>query len=69
MGPDIEVEGPVRMTWAIEPGEGDGSLNRLTVTSAFVPGSKTETEFSGGIVYIVSGLKTALETGAPMVAA
>jgi uncharacterized protein YndB with AHSA1/START domain len=67
--PDIEAEGPVRMTWAIEPGEQDGAPARLVVTSAFVAGSKTEREFSGGIVYIVSGLKTAIETGAPMVAA
>ena len=67
--PDIEAEGPVRMTWAIEPGEQDGAPARLVVTSTFVAGSKTEREFSGGVVYIVSGLKTAIETGAPMVAA
>lgn len=67
--PEVEADGPVRMTWAIEPGEGDGAPSRLTVTSVFVAGSRTEREFSGGIVYIVSGLKTAIETGAPMVAA
>jgi len=64
---DIEAEGPVRMTWAIEPGEGDGP-SRLVVTSALRPGSRTEGEFSGGVVFIVSGLKTAIETGAPMAA-
>ena len=67
--PDIEAEGPVRMTWAVEPGEGDGAPSRLTVTSALIAGSKTESEFSGGVVYIVSGLKTAVETGASMAAA
>jgi uncharacterized protein YndB with AHSA1/START domain len=67
--PEIEAEGPVRMTWAIEPGEGEGDLSRLVVTSAFTAGSKTEREFSGGVVFIVSGLKTAIETGASMVAA
>jgi uncharacterized protein YndB with AHSA1/START domain len=67
--PEIEAGGPVTMTWTIEPGEGESGPTRLTVTSALVPGSKTEGEFSGGVVYIVSGLKTALETGAPMVAA
>lgn len=67
--PDIEAEGPIRMTWAIEPGAGEGAPSRLTVTSALIPGSTTEREFSGGVVYIVSGLKTALETGEPMVAA
>ena len=66
--PEIEAEGPVRMTWSVEPGE-DGGPTRLTVTSALIPGSHTEDEFSDGIVYIVSGLKTTLETGVSMVAA
>ena len=65
--PGIEADGPVRMTWAIEPRE-DGGPTRLTVTSALVPGSKTEAEFSGGVVFIVSGLKTFLETGEPIAA-
>ena len=67
--PDIEAAGPIRMTWAIEPGEGDDKPSRLVVTSALVPGSKTEREFSGGVVFIVSGLKTAIETGASMAVA
>jgi uncharacterized protein YndB with AHSA1/START domain len=67
--PDIDAEGPIRMTWTIEPGEGDGAPTRLVVTSALTPGSKTEGEFSGGVVYIVSGLKTALETGESMAVA
>jgi DNA-binding transcriptional ArsR family regulator len=66
--PEIEAEGPVRMTWAVESGD-DGGPTRLTVTSALIPGSRTEGEFSNGVVYIVSGLKTALETGAPMAVA
>ena len=65
--PGIEADGPIRMTWAIEAGE-DGGPTRLTVTSALVPGSKTEAEFSGGVVFIVSGLKTVLETGEPIAA-
>ncbi len=65
--PDIAAEGPVRMTWSIEPSEDGGS--RLTVTSALIQGSKTEAEFSGGVVYIVSGLKTFLETGQPLAVA
>jgi uncharacterized protein YndB with AHSA1/START domain len=64
--PEIESNGAIRMTWAIEPGEGDGAPTRLVVTSALVPGSRTERDFSGGVVYIVSGLKTALETGEPL---
>jgi hypothetical protein len=66
--PEAEAAGPVRMTWAIEPSDAGGS--KLTVTTAgLVPGTKMAEEFSGGIVYIVSGLKTLVETGAPMTAA
>jgi uncharacterized protein YndB with AHSA1/START domain len=66
--PGIEAEGPVRMTWAIEAGQ-DGGPTRLTVTSALVPGSRAADEFSGGVVHIVSGLKTLLETGTPLAVA
>ena len=34
-------------------------------TSGLVGGSKTAADFAGGIVYIVSGLKTFVETGRP----
>ena len=61
--PAIDAEGPIRMTWEVEPAE-DGS--KLTVTSALLPGSKSAEEFAGGIVYIVSGLKTVIETGEPL---
>ncbi len=64
--PEIEAEGPVTMTWEVEPGD-DGSSSKITVvTSGIKSGSQTESEFTGGIVYIVSGLKTYLETGQPM---
>ena len=66
--PELEAGGPVRMTWAIEAGA-DGGPTKLTVTSALVPGSRIESEFSGGVVYIVSSLKTMLETGAPLAVA
>lgn len=62
--PEIEAEGPVRMTWAVEAAE-DGTT-RLTVTSALVPGSRADAEFRTGNAYIVSGLKTFLETGKPL---
>jgi hypothetical protein len=58
---DIEAEGPIRMTWLVEPAERGGT--KLTVTSALLPGSKSAAEFADGIVLIVSGLKTFLETG------
>jgi hypothetical protein len=54
------------MTWTVEPTDDGGS--RLTVTSALVPGSKTDAQFRDGIAYIVSGLKT-LVTGAPLAVA
>lgn len=64
---EIDAEGPVRMTWSVEATDDGGS--RLTVTSALVPGSRTAEEFADGIAYIVSGLKTFVETGAPLVPA
>jgi uncharacterized protein YndB with AHSA1/START domain len=65
--PEIDAEGPVKMTWLVEPTDDGGS--RLTVTSELHVGSKAAEEFGEGIVFIVSGLKTLLETGQPLVAA
>ena len=62
--PEIEAEGPVHMTWAVEPTADGGS--KLTVTSVLKSGSKSAEEFAAGIVYIVSGLKTFVETGEPL---
>jgi uncharacterized protein YndB with AHSA1/START domain len=62
--PEIDAEGPIRMTWLVEPAEEGGS--KLTVTSALRPNSKSAESFAGGIVYIVSGLKTLIETGEPL---
>jgi len=65
--PDIEAEGPVEMAWVLEA---HGKATKLTVTtSGLVEGSRTAADFSGGIVFIVSGLKTIVETGRPMAAA
>jgi hypothetical protein len=65
---EISAEGPVTMTWEIEAF--DCGTSKLTVTtSGIVAGGQIEREFIGGTVYIVSGLKTYLETGEPMVAA
>ena len=65
--PEIDAEGPVRMTWAVEPGE-EGTT-KVTVTSGLVPGSHADSEFRTGNAYIVSGLKTFLETGGSLSAA
>ena len=64
--PDLEAEGPVRMAWEIEPA-GDG-VSQLTVTTSGM-GEKTAESFVDGIAHIVSGLKTYVETGAPMAVA
>ena len=62
---EIEAEGPVRMSWEIEPA-GDGVSKLTVVTSGAREGGVIQAEFAGGIVYIVSGLKTYLETGEPL---
>jgi uncharacterized protein YndB with AHSA1/START domain/DNA-binding transcriptional ArsR family regulator len=65
--PEIEAEGPVEMAWVLEA---QGDATKLTVTtSGLLEGSRTAADFAGGIVYIVSGLKTLVETGRPMAAA
>ena len=64
--PELEAEGAVRQAWEIEAA-GDGTC-RLTVTTDGM-GPKTEHEFSGGIPFIVSGLKTLVETGQPLAVA
>lgn len=66
--PEIEAEGPVRHVWEIEP-QDDGA-SKLTVTTIGLPaGSRMAEEFGGGMILIVSGLKTWLETGRPMTSA
>jgi hypothetical protein len=56
------------MTWEVEPA-GEGTSKITVVTAGKAAGSRIEREFSGGIVFIVSGLKTYLETGEPMAVA
>ena len=61
---EIEAEGPVHMTWQVEPTTDGGS--KLIVTSVLKTGSKSAEAFAAGIVFIVSGLKTLVETGQPL---
>ena len=59
--PELEAEGPVRMVWEIGAAHG-----LTTVTVEFhgaAPGSRTYEDFVGGLPFIVSGMKTLLETG------
>lgn len=62
--PEIEAEGPVREAWTLE--ESDG-LTKLTHEMWDLdPESKSFREFTSGDAFIISGLKTLLETGIPM---
>jgi uncharacterized protein YndB with AHSA1/START domain len=54
-----------RVTWEIEPA--DGGVSKLTVVHDRLEGApKTAANVAGGWIYILSGLKTLLETGAPL---
>ena len=61
---EIEAEGPIRMTWRSSPPRRVGRAHRH---QRLGPNSKSAESFAGGIVYIVSGLKTLIETGEPLV--
>ena len=54
-----------RVTWEIEPG--DGGVSKLTVVHDRLEGApKTAANVAGGWMYILSGMKTLLETGTPL---
>jgi uncharacterized protein YndB with AHSA1/START domain len=60
-------EQPSRVTWEIEPQEGD--VTKLTVVHDQLEASpKTAEGVAGGWTYVLSGLKTVLETGEPLAA-
>jgi len=69
--PEAMAEGAKRLTWEIEPGE--GGVSTLTVTHELERAPKTAAQVSGeikeaggGWSWILSDLKTLLETGKPM---
>ena len=63
----LESEGPVRMVWVLEPQT--DSVTKLCVEYyGFEPDSVTMEHFEPGITFIVSGLKTLIETGTPLTA-
>ena len=63
---EMAAEEPSRVSWEIEPQEGDYSL--LTVVHDQLEGApKTAASVSGvGWMHVLSGLKTLLETGEPL---
>jgi uncharacterized protein YndB with AHSA1/START domain len=64
--PEMAAEAESRVTWEIEPQ--DGGITKLTVVHDQLEGApKTAESVSGGWMYVLSGLKTLLETGKPLV--
>lgn len=62
---EMSREQPSRVTWEIEPQ--DGGITRLTVTHDELEGAPiTAREVSAGWAFVLSGLKTLVETGEPM---
>ena len=63
--PDTAAEPHSRVTWEIEPQE--GGVTKLTVVHDELEASpKTAVSVAGGWMYVLSGLKTLLETGEPL---
>jgi uncharacterized protein YndB with AHSA1/START domain len=59
-------EEPSRVTWELEPQ--DGGITKLTVVHDRLEAApKTAENVAGGWAFILSGLKTLLETGEPLV--
>jgi uncharacterized protein YndB with AHSA1/START domain len=64
--PELAAEAESRVTWEIEPQ--DGGITRLTVVHDQLEGApKTAESVAGGWMYVLSGLKTLVETGKPLV--
>ncbi|HET9416709.1 MAG TPA: SRPBCC domain-containing protein [Candidatus Limnocylindria bacterium] len=64
-GPEVAADPPSRLTWEIEP---MGAVCRLRmIHDELAPDSATFHEVAGGWSQILSGLKTLLETGEPLV--
>jgi uncharacterized protein YndB with AHSA1/START domain len=61
--PELAAEGFTRVTYELE--EADG-LTKLTATHDLEGAPKTAEHVAGGWSYILSGLKTLLETGEPL---
>ena len=61
--PELAAEEPGRVTWEIEPQ--DGGYCKFTAVHEGL-GPKAAAQVKGGWPYIVSGLKTLLETGKPL---
>jgi uncharacterized protein YndB with AHSA1/START domain len=62
---DLAAEDESRVAWEIEPQ--DGGYSKLTVVHDQLEGApKTASSVAGGWMFVLSGLKTLLETGEPL---
>jgi uncharacterized protein YndB with AHSA1/START domain len=73
MDPELATEGFTRLTWEIQ--EGEGGVTKLTVIhdlsgapklAALVAGETEDVGAGGGWSWVLSDLKTLLETGRPL---
>ena len=62
--PELTAEGPSRVTFELE--ETDGVTKVTTIHDDFPSRSKVYDNVAGGWPYILSALKTLLETGSPL---
>jgi uncharacterized protein YndB with AHSA1/START domain len=62
--PELAAEAPQRLTWEIE--EGESGVAKLTVVHELEEAPKTAAYVASGWSFILSGLKTLLETGEPL---
>ena len=63
--PDLAAEETSRVTWEIE--QQDGGITKLTLVHDQLEGApKTAESVAGGWMFVLSGLKTLLETGRPL---
>jgi uncharacterized protein YndB with AHSA1/START domain len=63
--PELAEEETSRVSWEIEPQ--DGGVTKLTVVHDQLEGApKTAASVAGGWSFVLSGLKTLLETGEPL---
>jgi uncharacterized protein YndB with AHSA1/START domain len=63
--PDMTAEDESRVTWEIEAQ--DGGYSKLTVVHDQLEGApKTAESVAGGWMFVLSGLKTVIETGQPL---
>jgi uncharacterized protein YndB with AHSA1/START domain/DNA-binding transcriptional ArsR family regulator len=62
---DVAADAPTRLSWEIDEA-GPGMCKLTVVHDGFASRSATYESVSGGMPYILSGLKTLLETGQPL---